>query len=141
MSSAGYRARWSAWATRQVQRDLACAPGGAAISRRSPEVVDAEIVEDEPDSRRPRPPPRIDGIVGIDGKTYPRPAPAASPPRRPITDEFAGAIHELTKAIERVSDSAPMTGSAAIGQVAAKHRSDLDRVADALSRVLNRFNN
>ncbi len=56
-------------------------------------------VEEQGEPAQP-PAPRPAVVVGLDGKSYPRPTPAAR--RRPITDQARDAGWELRKAVERV---------------------------------------
>jgi hypothetical protein len=84
------------------ERAFAPAAGGAGeVAESAPatddpaspedEVVDAEIVEDDPEPRK---------ITGRDGKTYT--APSAQPRRKPLTDVARNAGWELSKAVERL---------------------------------------
>jgi len=130
-------------AHKTVARDLA-APVSDDTPDPEPEVVDAEIVED--DELDPTLTLR-EPITGMDGKTYTRPEPRSAPikpkavPRRALTEQFFDAFYELTKAVERVERLAEDDRFAQNAeQVTAKHRSDLSRSIEALSRVLNRFN-
>ena len=79
-----------------------------------PDVIDAEVVEDEP--------------------------PDAKPHRRPIPEAFWQAAYDLSKVTERIErlvedDRFPQNAE----KVATKHRSDLTRAIDALQGVVNRL--
>lgn len=83
------------------------------------EVVDAEVVEDEPVR-----------VASVD----------RAAPRRPLADAFADATYDLAKTVDRLTrltadDRFPRNAD----QVATKHRSDLIRAMDALTDVLNRL--
>lgn len=67
--------------------------GGDWVEPEGDEPIEAKIVEDEPAR-----------VTGMDGKSYPKPAPAAprATPRRPLTDAARDAGQELRKAIERL---------------------------------------
>lgn len=81
-------------------------------------------------------------ITGLDGKTYPqKPAePPAPPRRRPITEAFDSATYELKRAVERVArlcaDDRLQKNK---NQIAGSNLSDLVRVRDALTGVINQI--
>lgn len=78
-------------------------------------------------------------VVGIDGKTYARPA-ATAPKRRALPDQFFDAAFDLAKVVKRIDrlvNDDRFTQNAE--KVAAKHRDDLLRARDVLTDALNRM--
>ncbi|MCT1459909.1 hypothetical protein M3G03_10235 [Aestuariimicrobium sp. p3-SID1156] len=95
-------------------------------------------------------------VTGLDGKTYPRPAPkpvecpapkptsctrTATERRRPITDDFADAVDNLDRRISALQklvtdDRFPQNRD----KVAVRNHSDLVRAIDALQRVADTLN-
>lgn len=85
---------------------------------------------------------------GMDGKTRvhqprtdPEPSDPAAPKRKPLTDQFFTAAYDLARNVERVErlvedDRFPRNKN----QVASKHRSDLIRTAETLTRVISKLN-
>jgi hypothetical protein len=117
------------------------AEADAGITPRG-EAVPSSVAPPE-DKGAPEPPAPRPAVTGIDGKTYtrPEPKPKAQPSRKPLPDSFFDAAYDLNKAVDRVErltndDRFPRNAE----QVAAKHRSDLTRAVEALSRVLDLFN-
>lgn len=104
------------------------APTAEPGARPTPSEVDeAENGPATPAAPRP--------VVGLDGKTYTRPAPSA-PKRRPLPDQFADAVHDLERRIDALQrlvadDRLPQNRD----KVAARNHSDLVRAVDALQRV------
>lgn len=88
-------------------------------------------------------PPYRPPVTGIDGKTYAAPkqqAPASR--RRPLPDAFFDAAYDLTKITERINrlvedDRFPQNAE----KVGAKHRADLLRAVELLSKALDHFSN
>jgi hypothetical protein len=80
-------------------------------------------------------------VLGIDGKSYTRPAPA--PPRarrRALTDQFLDAAYDFTRTVERLDrlasdDRFPQNAD----KIAARHRNDLLRHRDLLQEVIGRL--
>ena len=84
-------------------------------------------------------------LIGLNGKTYQRPQPAApvqaepaAPRRRPLADAFWTGVYEAEKRIESLhrltqDDRWPQNAE----KVAAKHRNDLHRINDLLQQVIN----
>lgn len=115
----------------QVRSDFAPAP---VASRPTVDPDTGEVGEDYP---LPAP------VTGLDGKTYTRPA-AATPPtepkRRALTDQFFDAAYDLGKAVERVHRiTQDDRFSQNADKVAAKHRSDLVRLNNLLTEVINQL--
>lgn len=131
------------------------------ISPPADKPIDAEIVDEEPDSLGDRiarelaasdeqyaekatstvgPGQASHQVLGTDGKTYNiTPKPAAQR-RRPLPESFWQAAYDLTKVTERIErlaedDRFPQNAE----QVAAANRNDLIRAIDALQGVVNRL--
>ena len=146
---------------RDERKELVGRLAGEGMSTRAiAPIVGASVGQVHADrsemNSRPEAPARPASVTSLDGRERPaarreqpkpvEPKPSAitpkAAPRRALTDQFFDAFYDLTKAVERVErlgadDRFPQNA----GQVTAKHRSDLTRSIDALSRVLNRFNN
>lgn len=135
---------------REQRREIVAEMRQAGMSSRaiaSGLGVNKDTVNDDIRSAGGNPPPAP--ITGTDGKTYqppaprPEPTPAAepaAPKRRALTDQFFDAAYDLVKAVDRVhrlTEDDRWTRNAE--QVAAKHRNDLIRTAEALAGVLDRL--
>lgn len=115
---------------------------GGDMSSPEPEptdVVDADLIDDEPEAHddEPAPAPAPPPVVGRDGKTYKRPEPKASP-RKPLTDSFFRRTHEARKTVESLArlvedDRFPQNAE----KVAASYRNDLLGIRDLLEQVIN----
>lgn len=111
-------------------------------------TVNSDLAESQLESSVPvdgrTPPPVVRDITGMNGKTYtsvtagrlkPRPA-----PRRALPDQFFEAAYDLTKVAERIDrlvndDRFPQNAE----KVGAKHRTDLLRAVELLSKALDRL--
>lgn len=109
----------------------------------SADVIDADLVDDEPEAHddEPAPAPAPPPVVGRDGKTYKRPepkAPSRATPRRALPDQFFDAAYDAAKKVESLHR---LTGDDRFPQnakkIAAKHRNDLLRTRDLLQQVIN----
>ena len=85
--------------------------------------------------------PRPDQRTGVDGKSYPVPAPAEksrrAPKRRPLTDQYTEAVGALSKAVERVEQLHRDDRFTSLRQaIAWQDRGELARTAETLVRVL-----
>lgn len=98
------------------------------------EVPDVAVVEPQQDATRPP-------VVGIDGKTYTRPA-ATKPSRRALTDVANDAGWDLQKAIERIQRVAADDRFTANAEQVTPHlRSHLTNAIEVCQDLLNRINN
>ena len=98
---------------------------GRPVPCESDEIVDAEIVEDEPSTARPQPTTPISGAL-------------RAVPRRALPDQFFDAVYDAVKKVESLhrlisDDRFPQNAE----KVAAKHRNDLLRARDLFEQVIN----
>lgn len=99
------------------------------------EVVDAELVDDQEDGRADEP-----TGMAVDTSNAGTAAAGTRLPRRALTDQFFDAAYDLGTAVHRIERlAADDRFDKNADQVATKHRADLERAVDALTRVLARF--
>lgn len=129
----GVSERTAAYDAARVQPCTPQTPEGASFPPRS----DVHATDEGAPEASPARPP----VTGIDGKTYPAPAPRAAP-RRAITDQFFDAAYDAIKKVESLhrligDDRFPQNAE----KVAAKHRNDLLRTRDLFEQVINALPN
>ena len=80
-----------------------------------------------------------DATIGLDGKTYKKPA-AAAPRRRPLADGWRDATLDLSKLIERIERLTADDRFPSSKDEIARYANDLIRARDALAGVIEQFN-
>ena len=80
-----------------------------------------------------------DATIGLDGKTYKKPA-VASPRRRPLADGWRDATLDLSKLIERIERLTTDDRFPSNKDEIARYANDLIRARDALAGVIEQFN-
>ena len=80
-----------------------------------------------------------DATIGLDGKTYRKPA-AAAPRRRPLADGWRDATLDLSKLIERIERLTTDDRFPSNKDEIARYANDLIRARDALAGVIEQFN-
>lgn len=84
-------------------------------------------------------PPVPGATIGLDGKTYKKPA-VASPRRRPFADGWRDATLDLSKLIERIERLTTDDRFPSNKDEIARYANDLIRARDALAGVIEQFN-
>ena len=84
-------------------------------------------------------PPVPGATIGLDGKTYKKPA-VASPRRRPFADGWRDATLDLSKLIERIERLTADDRFPSNKDEIARYANDLIRARDALAGVIEQFN-